>query len=183
MTVGVISLGNIQTQARDDEREQDIVAIARGLESYYNNGNANVTGYNTKGSYPDTVEFSEIMDQVDLPSTDPARCALFRACRVNGGYSSRVFTGTVPSSFIPPNLKEQSFTTSYNQPERSPVTVINDYIQTKIDAGWYMYKPMKQGSDAACSDPGVCTRYALIYKRETPNSAGNTTIIVKSKHQ
>jgi prepilin-type N-terminal cleavage/methylation domain-containing protein len=54
--LGVVSVGNMQAQARDNERKNDIEIMARGLEQRYNKGNSysngSTTVNNPPGAYP-----------------------------------------------------------------------------------------------------------------------------------
>lgn len=61
--LSIVLIGNIQAQARDSERAQDIDSIARGLELRYNQGSSYKVGSNTvthpKGAYPGNFEIND----------------------------------------------------------------------------------------------------------------------------
>ncbi len=188
LALGVAGVRNLQTYARDDQREADIAAIARGLEQYYQRGNSYKIS-DTKGTYPGANEMFHIAGSgYKYTSGTPASCngayftddgmaAKFSPCYVAGGYLTQAFPGTTRTNFIPPNKTTPQFLTSWLQPERSPVTILNDWIENELDNGNYIYKPMGGSSYALCYEN--CQRYALLYKEEV---TGNI-ITVRSKHQ
>lgn len=58
-TLAVVITGNIQTQARDNEREQDIQMLARGLEIRYTKISAYTIPSNTPGNPPEKISVSQ----------------------------------------------------------------------------------------------------------------------------
>ena len=58
-TLAVVITGSIQTQARDNEREQDIQMLARGLEIRYTKLSAYTIPSNTPGNPPQKISVSQ----------------------------------------------------------------------------------------------------------------------------
>ena len=69
LTLTVVTLGNNQMRARDEERKADIESIALNLESYYRNAQDGV--FMSGGSYPGTAYLTNADTTYYLPDIDP----------------------------------------------------------------------------------------------------------------
>lgn len=173
LTLGTVSLRSTLANGRDSERASDIASISRGLEQYYVNGNPKQFSYETKNTYPGAYEMNFMTGNcanIGTASTySPSTCS--------EDYLTSALPGVSVSILTPPNFTSNQLLTSYGQPERSPVTIMNDYESAQLDLGKYIYKPMARGSYALCNT--ACTQYALLYKNESTGAI----ITIKSKHQ
>jgi len=190
-TLAVVITGNIQVQARDNEREQDMQAIARGLEQYYNIGNSKVTGFTTKGTYPGVNEALHVDGWSRSPGYTPEQ--------VPGGYRTVAYPGTTEKSFLNPGGKgawsivcvyacqpNTSITPAQTTKERE-IELVQLMFADPDNAGKYLdkyvYVPLT--SDGyVCS--AACARYNLYWIKETDTTPLYTIpglSILKSKHQ
>ena len=176
--LAVVVTGNIQVQARDNERDQDIQSIARGLEQYYVNGNQYYIPGGTKGSYPGANMMVSISGAGWCPETFIANAdlaPLYSKC-TSAGYSSEVFPGVTNEILTPPGYDTPQLVTPW-----IPFASQAQYEQAVTDAladNKYVYKPMF--SDGIyCNNETTCTRFELKYKKE----ATGETITIKSRHQ
>jgi prepilin-type N-terminal cleavage/methylation domain-containing protein len=183
-TLAIVVTGNIQVQARDNEREQDMQSIARGLEQYYTNGNQYYIPGGTKGSYPGSNMMVSISGfgwcpetyvyQASDASQRPgilAEAQKFSKCTASG-YFSEVLPGVVSDTVTPPGENEPQLITPWL------VADLDASITSTLNENKYVYKPMF--SDGTyCYEYDKCTRFELKYKKE---STGDI-ITIKSKHQ
>lgn len=175
--LGVVSLGNIQAQARDKEREEDIASIARGLENRYNQGNPIVTApdYVQKGSYPGVNETLHI-DGWDRSDYVPVQ--------YDGNYRGDAFPGTSDKNFINPNSQWAWYIVCVwaCQPAGDATQLQTAFANN--DGDKYVYEPYDANGNI-CSN-GPCLGYNLYWKSET-----DTTVVkgiaglkmVRSKHR
>lgn len=188
-TLAVVITGNIQVQARDNEREQDIQAISRGLEQYYSIGNSKVTGFTTKSTYPGVNEALHVEGFSRSPGYTPAE--------IPGGYRTVAYPGTTDKSFLNPSGEGawsivcvyacQPSTDPPQTPKAREIELVQLMFADPDNAGKYLdkyvYVPLT--SDGyVCS--AACTRYNLYWIKETDTTPlysipGLKT--VKSRHQ
>ena len=178
--LAVVITGNIQVQARDNEREQDIQSIARGLEQYYNLGNRFYIPGGTKGSYPGSNMMVAINGAGWCPGTafeNTGQAANYSKC-LPGGYNSEVFPGITNEILTPPGYDTPQLMTpwipfgSQEAHDSAVATILNNENK-------YVYKPMFSDSKIFCYDDTKCTRFELMYKKESTGEI----ITIKSKHQ
>ena len=177
--LAVVITGNIQMQARDNEREQDIQSIARGLEQRYNIGNSRVT-YQTKGYYPGYNEFLHAVIGWDWCSVKPTE---YSPCNVPGGYKTAWLPGISDETLLTPTSSQDQKrelktlwdagggTTAQNNIDREALK------NTLLANDNYVYESLSS-TNTPCFDSG-CARFNLYYRRETDG----VTVQVKSKHQ
>ena len=180
LSLGTVGIQGSLANARDAERAEDIGVIARGLEQYYKRGNPYYIGTGaTQGTYPGADMMLSMDGTGWCPSTstqDTTQAAKYSECR---RYYSDVLPGVTDDALTPPNktsvmLSNPRLTTGAD----STTTLITTWMQSEIDAGKYVYKPM--GTDyALCYAETTCRRFALFYKKETTGE----TITVWSTHQ
>jgi len=188
-TLAVVVTGNIQVQARDNEREQDIQAIARGLEQYYTNGNQYYTPGGTKGSYPGSNMMISISGAGWCPNTyiyeasDPssrpgilAEAQKFSKCSTQN-YFSEVLPGVTSDTVTPPGQTSPYLVTPWIP--FSTQQQIDDAVTEALNNNKYVYYPMDSNSKAMCYSYTDCTRFELKYIKESTGE----TITIKSKHQ
>ncbi len=180
LSLGMVGIRSSLANGRDAERAEDIAAIARGLEQYYKRGNPFYIGAGTtQGTYPG----ADMMVSIDgagwcntTTTQDTTQAAKYSQCRQ---YYSDAFPGLTDSALTPPDkssimLSNPRGTTGAD----STTTLITAWMQSEIDAGKYVYKPM--GTDyALCYSDTGCRRFALFYKKETTGE----TVTVWSIHQ
>jgi prepilin-type N-terminal cleavage/methylation domain-containing protein len=144
LTLVVFSLRSSQANARDEERETDVANIIRGLESYYDNGDAD-HGVD-QGHYPGR-------DQVDdaYSATPP--------------YATNGFLPDVtPESFQAPNFTgTKSF--FYGLPSTGEYTAGNVKSNGNLGTYPYLYQPLKE-DDHACDDWHDCVKFNFYYMTE-----------------
>lgn len=185
--LAVVITGNIQVQARDNEREQDIQAISRGLEQYYSIGNSKVTGFTTKGTYPGVNEALHVEGFSRSPGYTPEQ--------IQGGYRTVAYPGTTEKSFLNPSGEGAwSIVCVYAcQPSSGQTTMQREIELVQLmftDTGnpgkyfdKYVYVPLT--SDGyVCS--AACARYNLYWIKGTDPTPLYTIPglkILKSKHQ
>ena len=177
--LGVVSLGNIQAQARDKERSEDIAIIARGLENRYNLGNPIVTGAPAgdveKGSYPGVNETLHI-DGWERDGYTPEQH--------DGNYRSEAFPGTDDNSFRNPENAWAWYIVCVwaCQPAGDA-----SQLQTAFaadDGDKYVYEPYDSNGNICCC--GGCVGYNLYWKSETDSTVVDGVAglqIVRSKHR
>lgn len=173
LVLGTVSLRSSLIDGRDAERASDIATITRGLEQYYTNGNPKTFSYETKNTYPGAYEINFMTGTCASIGT----AANYSPSTCSEDYLVSALPGASNATLTPPNFTSKQLITSYGQSERSPVTIMNDYIAAQLDLGKYLYKPMSRGSYALCNS--ACDQYALMYKNEKTG----TIITIKSKHQ
>lgn len=168
LMLSLLLLNGNQANARDAERNADIGAIARGLETRYKEGNPEVTApsYVTPGDYPGTNEMQHIMG-VSVAGFTPAQ--------ISGGYPSSALPGTTVNNFSPPGVTSGSFT-GFSTSCTSSCSTASDLSSSTTTTN-YIYQPI----DAAGNDcmQGGCVRFKLYYRTEVDN----VVHIIESKHQ
>lgn len=197
LTLGVFAVRGSLVNARDAERAEDIAAIARGLEIYYKRGNPYyIGGGTTKGTYPGANSIIGITGAGWCDSAyfkNAAQAALYSVCK---NYTIDALPGTTLAALIPPNYTSQQLanpwlTTDSGRGDQ----LINTAMMNDLDAGKYVYKPMESSNLGLCyshgSDPDAkasdgtpapirpCTRFVLLYKKESTGEIVQTW----SKHQ
>ncbi|MES2876490.1 MAG: type II secretion system protein [Patescibacteria group bacterium] len=176
--LGTVGLRASLANARDAERQADIEVIARGLEAYYDRGNPYYIAGGTKGSYPGSNMVVSINKDGWCPGTifpDAGQAAKYSACK---DYWSDALPGVTQAALTPPGKSGKGLSNPWLQPESNPLQIMMPAITAAINDGYYVYKAMSD-SDQHCYDDTGCTRYALIYKKETTDEV----VIVRSKHQ
>lgn len=153
MSLAIINVSNSQVTARDTEREEDAQAIARQMESTYNNAEFFGTVY---ASYPGT-------GQVDTPG---------------GLIASELLEGISREAFFAPgvevtnNTRDMSLRPATNNSENP------DSITPRPGPGndIYVYQPLlRDGSLCALTGIGLspqdeCIRFNLYYWHEATNT-------------
>jgi prepilin-type N-terminal cleavage/methylation domain-containing protein len=172
--LAVVITGNIQVQARDNEREQDVQAIARGLEQYYVSGNQYYIPGGTKGTYPGSNMMISISgagwcDNTFIPSSGEA--GKFSKCS-SEGYFSEVLPGVTNETLTPPGYESPQLITPWLPDD------LEASITSALNENKYVLKPMFSDS-TYCYDYDKCTRFELKYKKE----ATGEIITIKSRHQ
>ena len=180
--LGTVGIRASLVNGRDAERAADIEIIARGLEAYYNKGNARVKtaaeyapgGYYTKNTYPGANEFTHIQGNDWCSHADLQY--VFTPCVVAGGYVGEALPGVTDAAMTPPDKSSVSLVSNW---------FLNDTaIQDKVNEGNYVYVALTS-DNTICYGGGLygttyeCPRYELRYKKESTGE----TIVVRSKHQ
>jgi len=180
--LGVASVSGLQAQGRDKERAADIEAIARGLESRYNEGNPNISttppGWDSKGMYPGYNEFVYAVEDHDW-CDEPTQSPIFQPCQQdneNGNYVTSWLPGTSIDTFYAPENSDHTL-----DGPRLISLWLKTYPSTEttdlLNSDYYIYQALDANGNP-CYDSG-CVKFNLYYKEET---TGNI-ITVKSKHQ
>jgi len=153
LSLTVVTLGNNQLRARDEERKADIESIALNIESYYRNVQEGI--FMSGGTYPGTAYITPSSIPVILPDIDP------KSVRTPG------VTADQPASLIPATNATQ--TTSGVSPQPTIST--------------YVYQPITQAGaicdDPFMITTGECRKFNLYYMLEADNSIH----MVTSKNQ
>lgn len=159
MSVAVVNMLSVQANGRDQERQTDIGAIARGLEVYYQSGNPYTS--TPKGYYPGSQEVT------NAAATTPP--------------FSNFLEGVGTTSYTAPNLTDvtsfgvASATTTGNNPDGSyDDTQARSFLSSKP----YLYQPLTR-SNTFCTSYANCVKFNLYYLTEVDN----TVHVVRSKNQ
>lgn len=153
LTLGTVYVSTLLKNGRDTEREEDIAAIARGLEYRYANGNSHVPGV-TKGSYPTVTEFKH-MKGTSVFGYLPAQIA--------GGYVTEVLSGTNDSTLLNPAGQDQFILESETagNPADSN-SQLNTVFSSNTDP--YVYSPEDASGNVCTVAP--CTSFTLYWRNE-----------------
>jgi len=180
LTLGTVGIRSSLANARDAERADDIATIARGLEQYYKRGNQYYIGTgSTQGTYPGSNTMMSISgagwcNTATIENSTEA--AKFSVCKP---YFSDALPGVTTSALTPPDRSTIGFQDPWQTPDSTTNVLITSWMQTEINAGKYIYKPMYSDSYQLCYDDTNCSRYALFYKKETTGE----TVTVWSTHR
>lgn len=168
LMLSILLLNGNQANGRDAERNADISAIARGLETRYKEGNPEVTApsYVTPGDYPGTNEMRHIMG-VSISGFTPAQ--------ITGGYPGSALPGTTVNNFSPPGVTSGSFT-GFNPGCTSSCSGAPDR-SSSVTTSTYVYQPIDAKGDECIQ--GGCVRFKLYYRTEVDN----VVHVIESKHQ
>jgi prepilin-type N-terminal cleavage/methylation domain-containing protein len=168
--LGVVAMGNLQAQARDNERKNDIEAIARGLEQRYKNSNPMYVGAK-KGSYPTRDEFYDAM----WTNGQDTR------------YMVSMLPGTSRATHLDPSgevatIPNCAFGGSCSNPRTE--TQISDSLVALNGKTRYVYEPIRADGGICRYVPGygfndTCIRYNLYWKNEVTGAVEK----VESQHQ
>ncbi len=173
LTLGVVSLRNVQAEARDKERATDIDTIARGLERRYNEGNpvlvsATDAREGKQGSYPGTNEM------LHMGGEDRSGQG-FNPAQVTGGYLTEGLPGTSEAAFTNPGgEKLWAIVCVWACAPAGDTTQINTAFNNQDK---YVYEPIDRSGNICCC--GDCPGFNLYWKTET-NGALQT---LKSKNR
>ncbi len=176
--LGVVSMGNIQAQARDKERAQAVSIIARGLENRYNIDNPvviNAPGNDTsKGTYPGVNETLHI-DGWSRTGWDPEQ---------HDSYRTEAFPGTTDEAFYNPsgNWAWSIVCVWACQPAGTASQVQSAFNMD--DGDKYVYEPYDASNNICCC--GGCVGYNLYWKSEvdkTPYLGIAGLKVLRSKHR
>lgn len=180
LTLGVITVRESLAQARDAERAEDVAILARGFENYYKRGNPYYIGPAiTKGSYPGAnnmiaMDGSGWCDSAYFKNASQA--ALYSVCK---NYMLDALPGITVAALTPPEFNNPQLTNPWlSTGSDSPTQLINTFMSDRLNEGKYVYKPMTSTNLALCYDAGNCTRFVLLYKKETTGEI----VEVWSKH-
>lgn len=181
LTLGATAARSALVDARDTERADDIAIIARGLERYYKNGNPFYTGSgSTKGTYPG----ANTMLMMDSPAWctptsefyNASVATVFSVCKE---HYSEALPGVSSAALTPPDKESKSFVNQWISTGWNNDELITSWMQTALNDGKYVYKPMNRDSYAVCLGHTECTRFALFYKKESTGEI----VTVWSKNQ
>jgi prepilin-type N-terminal cleavage/methylation domain-containing protein len=168
LTLAIVGLNGSQVNARNAKRKADVEAIARGLETYYKQGNpraAGPPGFSDPGQYPGTNEMLHIQGTSRTGYT-PAQ--------IVGGYLTDALPGTTASNYIPPGASTNSFgiicVWSCQPAETASVT---NAATTQTN---YIYEPVGDNGEICAN--GNCRAYNLYYRLEDGSLQP-----VRSEHQ
>lgn len=164
LVLGVVNISQSQANARDSERDADIGAISKGLETRYSRGNPVVTAsYVKSGSYPSVNEIlhaeGKNPDSANLPNTGTV-------------YLTSLLPGTVTNSFYPPTTASPTdvattfkviCSTSCSTPNAEDATQITNALGGSTSV--YVYEPITATNQVCINS--ICVRYNLYYLKET----------------
>lgn len=188
--LSVVIIGNIQAQARDSERQQDVEAIARGLEQYYKQGNPRVPNDSSKGmgGYPGTAVIKHIQgaDMCSSPDIGPMIYSGFTPVTPpnpptcdssNSPYTLQAFPGITEENIKGPTPDSLGLVSRYQ--------VANKDDALNQDAYYYeAFYPSGGSCIASLKSPGsyapACSNFTLSYKKET---GSQEVVTIKSRHQ
>jgi prepilin-type N-terminal cleavage/methylation domain-containing protein len=162
MTLAVVNMLSAQANGRDQERQTDIVTLARGLEVYYASGNPYTN--TPKGYYPGGQEITA------AAATSPPFSNFLE------GVSTTSFEApglTATSSFgVDPNYASSA-------PGSNPDGSYSDtQARTLLASKPYLYQPLTR-SNTFCASYTNCVRFNLYYLTEVDN----TVHVIRSKNQ
>ena len=149
---------------RDQERSIDTIALARGLELYYQNG---VTDLSIpRGYYPGTTQVQN-------------------AKAVSPSFNN-FLEGVSQDSFIAPNMTiSNSFGTdaSLTVGGKSDGKYTNTQLMTLLVTYPYLYQPLKR-DNTLCANYTDCVKFNLYYRTESeqPDEVGQPEELKKSYH-
>ncbi len=168
LALGVAGVRSLQGYARDDEREADVAAIARGLEQRYANGNPYATAvppdYVEKGSYPGINEWFHMYGSTK---------ANYTPATYTGGYATRVLPGTSTATFTSPSGVGWAPTCSFACQPAGDSATINSALSTDK----YAYEPV--ASNGAICYNGNCPSFNIYWKSEVDGTIHK----LRSKHR
>lgn len=173
--LSVVIVGNIQNQARDNERQQDVEAIARGLEQYYKQGNPKVTstpGNIMKGTYPG-LNVMLHMEGWDFNNSAAVCSALSPCDNTNTPYILEALSGVTEENLKGPSSEDEGFKSTWLMSASDETTALN--------SGAYLYDAFNRNNERCYGDPNdfPCTSFTIRYKKET---GSQEIITVKSRH-
>lgn len=168
LTLGTISITGLLANARDAEREEDIGAIARGLEHRYNQGNSYLVGSDGKGSYPTVNEFRHMRGDNIASGFSPTQ--------VSGGYMTKILAGTNDSTLLNPAGANQ-FVLECQSSCAVPGNTAQLNTVFAANADPYVYSPKDINGNVCMSAP--CFSFTLYWLSE----ASGSRQIVESKHK
>lgn len=167
LTLGTISISSLLRNARDAERQEDIGAIARGLEQRYNKGNSYIVGSDGRGSYPTVSEFQHMRGD---------NIAGFNPTQVSGGYFTKVLTGTNDSTFLNPSSENQFVLECQSSCGAADnTTQLNTVFAANDDP--YVYSPENASGNICTTAP--CVSFTLYWLSEVSGSRQS----VESNHR
>lgn len=171
LTLAIVGLNSSQVNARDEKREADIAAIARGLEVRYKQGNPRITSAPgvdySAGGYPGVLEYLHLLGW-DLTANN------FVPAQVVGGYLTDALPGTTAGNFKTPGkdygIDIYCFFCGVGPEDAA-------YLTTKVPVDKYIYEPLT-ATGGQCNGE-ECARFNLYYRTE----ADNVLHTVRSEHQ
>lgn len=156
MSLAIVNVSNSQVTGRDTEREEDVQAIARQMESLYNNSDFFGTIY---ASYPGTGQVNTQLKPYGEISTDI----------LNGLNREALFSPSATVSDVVNDMSLRPATNTSEDPES---------IAPKPGSGndIYVYQPLLRDG-TLCATTGVgfspqdeCIRFNLYYWHEATNT-------------
>jgi prepilin-type N-terminal cleavage/methylation domain-containing protein len=161
LIVGVANLRGSQANARDDQRNSDVQAIAANLEKFYNTGNSDIPV--PAGTYPSilTTNKSNVGIQAALRDIDPKSL-------VAPGISDTTY-----KSFISATCSGACVQTTAGV---TPQPTINTFV----------YQPLLQNGSLCTSAALGCQKFNIYYALENTTTAcptPNNICMVTSKNQ
>lgn len=175
--LGIATMGNIQAQARDKERDGDVAELARGLEQRYSQGSSAVT-VDTSGRYPSNDEVAYAMNEPSFTCS-----ATYSPCPASSSYRTTWLPGTSMANFFPPsNTVQDPAKARLVSPSSSSTAKA-----TLVAQDYYYYEAFNL-SGGACTSEATdnCYSFTITY---CPETAGCTSsdiskaTIIKSKHR
>lgn len=158
MSLAIVNVSNSQVTGRDTEREEDVQAIARQMESLYNNSDFFGTIY---ASYPGT---GQVNTQGDLIAGE-----------ILEGVSREAFFA--PGVSVTNNTKDMSLRPATNTSEDPESITPKPGNSSDV----YVYQPLLRDG-ALCATTGVgfspqdeCIRFNLYYWHEATNTVRKIT--------
>lgn len=158
-----------QKNARDAERQADVEAIARGLETRYKQGNPKLTTpifYIVAGSYPGIYEIRH-MRGTNLAGSNPP----YNPAQVLGGYGPDLLPGTNEGSFIAPGktaVYDGFFPVCDVVSCDSTLTPSSAAVTNSVSADRYLYVPID--ADGNICTVSSCVRFDLYWRKESDGS-------------
>lgn len=168
LSLGVAGMRGTQANARDAERKSDVESIARGLEQYYDRGNPNIIGAETRGSYPGTEEFTHILGENRCHGSGLNPYYVSGKCLIAGGYVSQVLPGVSVATVTPPKTTARLWTNW---------SLTDAQVVTETQNGNYMYRPFNASDNNACNQR--CPRFKVYWYSEVESIVKE----IKSRHQ
>ncbi len=189
LALGIAALGNIQGSARDQERADDIAAIARGLEQRYSAGNSVATMPTpSSANWPDSTGkgvgyypgIEEMLHAEGVSQTD------LTPNQVSGGYLTQLLPGTTKSTLTPPSSSSATITVVCTSSCQAPgnSNQIKSAFGSPNYQDRYVYEPI--AADGSLCIYGNCTGFNLYWIAETDSTSYlgvNGLKLYKSKHR
>lgn len=164
-TLAVIRLQLTQAGGRDQERTIDATAIAAGLETYYQDGNA--ASSIPKGYYPGATQV------LSAAATSPPFTGFLNG--VPGSSFLAPLRTTTDSFGVDPNYATAAIG------EKPDGSYADSRVLTLLASYPYLYQPL-QRNNAFCTNYTNCVKFNLYYLQEG-QSGTNTFVQIRSKNQ
>jgi prepilin-type N-terminal cleavage/methylation domain-containing protein len=182
MTLAVFSLRSVQANARDEERETDISAIARGLEQRYVNGSPSSPPIRDVNENPITVPTN--FKKGEYPSVNELRYAKGETiASYSPDHVKSYLTDLLPGTAIGTSANTVDTLTPPGSGSFDPICTSACSVETAsvynaaTTISKYIYEPITS-TNTLCLTTG-CVRYNLYYRTEVDNVVHQ----VGSRHQ